>query len=945
MPRRKSKSQLPAILKFAAISAAIAIPLAAAAYFFVLYEPSLSDQEYFDNAQQLYQKGESRGAVIELKNALKTNPNNKQARFLLGKIYLGLEQGAAAEKELERSSGLKTDPGELKLLLARAKLLQGKPKEALNTLTDGVGGTGKLSYPENLLVAQAHFDMREWSNSADFYNLALTQRPASVEAVVGLARISYTKGDIAIAKTYLGKLKARADNNWQAWLLRGDIARGEKSLSEAKLAYQKAFELKANAIEPRLYHALIALSEENLDEAAQDAQILVRINSKHPAGHYIQGQIYFAQKELKKAQSSFEEAIRYIDYPLAFRQLGIVHYQLDSLVQAEEYLKKYIAIQPNDAEAEKVLSALYIKQNKLEEAKTTLKSVASKATLNEPLQRMMAGLEQATGKPENAARILNNLLGDNPESVETSLQLGQTLLRQGKPRRALDVLNKAAEKNPKSTQAKLHIVTAHIALKNYQAALEIANQIKQLEPDNPRFSSIDGIIYLASGDTKKAVEVFEQSQVKYPGNIVSAHQLALIAIRGRQYDEAKTHYNNILAKHQDHLLSLIQLGLIEYEQGQLQQGQKTLERAIKAHPDQPRPKLALAQAHMANNNPEKALNWLRQIADHARQSPQYLFALGHAYILNQKPAQATEALVKLNTIRPTGTSYWLEAKARFMQQDLAGSQKALLNAKKFAPDNTKLDDALFEVLVTKTELAIRQKHSVDAQQGLDEIKNHEDPLPYLVLRARFEDSKENFDTAANYYQQAIELKPTEKLMASLLRALQLSGRVDEGSERAKTWLQSHPDDKRVALILAGFQIATNQTDAAIQNYESQLSDQPGNPIILNNLAYLYIERDIEKAEGFAKRAYRIAPNIAAVVDTFGWITLIQGDHQKALNALSKAHSLDPNEPSIQYHLASAQAKNDNKIEAIELLRKLSDTDFDEKSDAEALLATLEWKPE
>ena len=941
----RKKSKWPARFKFLAIIAAIAAPIGGGAYFFVSYEPSLSDQEYFQNAQTHYQKGDNRVAVIELKNAIKTNPNFKQARFLLGKIYLELEQGAAAEKELDRSSGFKTDPRELNRLLTQAKLLQGKPREALDTLISGTNESTRFSYQEYLLLAQAHFELAEWASAVDANNALLNQRPDASEPMISLARIAFIKGDIAIAKTHLKKLKGAAEKYWKAMWLKGDIARTENKLVIAKQHYKKAYELKPNAIEPRLYHAMIALGEKEYDEVGADAEVLLSINPRHPAGHYVQGQLHFVNKKLKEAQLSFEEAVRYIDYPPALRQLGITHYQLGNLVQAEEYLNKYTTIVPRDLEAKKLLSAIYVKQNKLSEAKNTLAAVASKSSLNAPLQRMMAGLEQATGEPAKATEILNSLLEQEPDSLETQLQLGQTLLKQGKPKAALKVLINSAETNQASTKVKLLLITAHLQLKQFDAALVIADEVKVLEPNNPRFSSIDGVIHLTSGDKEKALAAFQHAQDQYPGDVTSGHQLGLDAIRNKQYTEAKGHYNRILAHNENHLQSQIQLGLIEYAQQNADHAQTILEQAIRTHPENPIPKLVLARAHLVNGAPQKALNWLHQIPESAKQSPDYLRTLGQAYLLNKQPAQAGDLFASLNQQQPSAQGHWLEAKARYLQKDLIGSREALLRAQKFAPDNPRIEAALFEILISEAEIAIRNKDYANAEAALAQLKVHKNPLPYQLLSAKLDASKGRYAQAIKYYEKALTLKSDAIILAPLLRIMHVSGQADQVVLRAQAWLKDHPDDNQIRLQMATSQLASADTDEAVKSYETLLAKSPDNAIALNNLAYLYVDRDLDKASEYAEKAYKIAPKVTAIIDTYGWVMLKQGQHQKALKLLSKAHSKMPEDPSIRYHLASAQAKNDKRLAAIKSLRAITDQEFSEKTDADALLASLEWKPE
>jgi tetratricopeptide (TPR) repeat protein len=58
---------------------------------------------YLREAQAYYDKGELSAAIIQLKNALLADPENGQARLLLGKSYLQQKDGLAAEKELSRA--------------------------------------------------------------------------------------------------------------------------------------------------------------------------------------------------------------------------------------------------------------------------------------------------------------------------------------------------------------------------------------------------------------------------------------------------------------------------------------------------------------------------------------------------------------------------------------------------------------------------------------------------------------------------------------------------------------------------------------------------------------------------------------------------------------------------------------------------------------------------
>ncbi len=63
-------------------------------------EQQLTEGEYLERAKQSLDGNEHQEAIIYLKNTLKINSNNTEARWLLGTLYVELGSWLAAEKEL-----------------------------------------------------------------------------------------------------------------------------------------------------------------------------------------------------------------------------------------------------------------------------------------------------------------------------------------------------------------------------------------------------------------------------------------------------------------------------------------------------------------------------------------------------------------------------------------------------------------------------------------------------------------------------------------------------------------------------------------------------------------------------------------------------------------------------------------------------------------------------
>ena len=70
-----------------------------------------SAEEFLAKAKTAQDKGDISTAVIELKNALQSNPDLGEARWRLGFLYIETGQGAAAQKELEAAARAGIDDG------------------------------------------------------------------------------------------------------------------------------------------------------------------------------------------------------------------------------------------------------------------------------------------------------------------------------------------------------------------------------------------------------------------------------------------------------------------------------------------------------------------------------------------------------------------------------------------------------------------------------------------------------------------------------------------------------------------------------------------------------------------------------------------------------------------------------------------------------------------
>jgi tetratricopeptide (TPR) repeat protein len=147
------------------------------------------------------------------------------------------------------------------------------------------------------------------------------------------------------------------------------------------------------------------------------------------------------------------------------------------------------------------------------------------------------------------------------------------------------------------------------------------------------------------------------------------------------------------------------------------------------------------------------------------------------------------------------------------------------------------------------------------------------------------------------------------------------GQLDQGLSQLQAWVDSN-DNVAVRHVLAGAYIGTGKYKEAIRESEKLLTADGDNPVLLNNLAWLYDQKNDERAVAIAEKALVKAPQSPEVMDTVGWILVRKGDPQRGLELLQRAHNASPKQGDIAYHLAYALHKTGNSDAAKRALQRI-----------------------
>jgi tetratricopeptide (TPR) repeat protein len=151
---------------------------------------------------------------------------------------------------------------------------------------------------------------------------------------------------------------------------------------------------------------------------------------------------------------------------------------------AETWLRKYLAANPQNAAAQLQLGNLQAAEGKTQEAIATLEPLYTAAP-DPKLARALAGLYLETKQYPAAADLLRPLIAQNPNDAQLHLDYGTALMHQLNYPEAQTVLLKAVQLDPNLLQAYSDLAYAAEQNKNYQLTIRALDARAKVQPETP----------------------------------------------------------------------------------------------------------------------------------------------------------------------------------------------------------------------------------------------------------------------------------------------------------------------------------------------------------------------------------------------------------------------------------------------------------------------------
>ncbi|CAG1005861.1 protein O-GlcNAc transferase [Methylophilaceae bacterium] len=893
-------------------------------------------QTLVSEARQHQQKGDNKAAIIQLKNAIQKDPDDFEVRYLLGTLYNETGDPLSAEKEIRKAISLGMSPVKASAALGKALLTQGQFQKVLDETNQPSGEKGDAEIL--ILRGNAYLALGKGHEAKESFELALKDKSDFPDALIGLARYALSENDVDGATRFVEQAVGKNPTSTDAWLFKADLLRAQGKTELALAAYDQVLKLKTDNVAAHIAKANLEIGMEKFDAAKADIEAARKAAPKSLIVFYTQALLDFRQGNNAAALEALQQVLRAApEHMPSVLLAGSVQYALGSTEQAEQHLKKYLEKNPENLYARKLLAAALLKNGQAQHA---LDALAPALKDNQQDAQLLALAGQASMQAKNFAQATAYFEKASvlaPQAAQLHTALGMSKLGQGEDANAVAELEKATSLDAKLPQAGILLVMTHLKNKEYDKAFAAVQALEKERPDNPLVQNLKGGVYLGKKDIPGARASFQKALALQPSYFPAAANLAQLDVQEKKPDVAKKRFEDILATDKKNIQAMTALASLALSQGQNKEATTWLERASSENPDAPQPAIMLAAHYLRLGEKQKSLTLARKLQVTNPSNPDVLDLVAQAQLANDDKAGALESYSKLALLMPkSALVQYRIASIHMAMQDQPAASDALNKALALQPDylDAQLAQATLEVRKGNHEQALAIARQIQKQRD-------KSPVGY-TLEGDVLLAQKKPVLAVKAYEQAFTINKSGPLMVMLHASLRQAGKNKEADSRLAQWLKEHPADASTRMYLAGIYLAEKQNKAAIEQYQTILKQAPKYVPALNNLAWLYQQEKDPRALEFAEKAYQLAADSPATLDTLGWILIEQGNTTRGLPLLQKATSLAPQAADIRYHLVLGLVKTGDKANARKELEQLLATGkaFSKIDEARALLKQL-----
>jgi len=860
-----------------------------------------SKEQNLHDGLQFSQAGNYRGAIVFFKKALEKDPNYFTARFHLADAYLQVGKYEQSEKEFAKVAHQSPDYPQLSIKLAELYLRTSRVDRAISEINSYI-----VKNPEDGaaydVLGRAYAIKKDYSTAKKSLHKAIQFDAKNPIPKLHLAQLLMQLEESAPARQLLEDILAGDEKNLAAYYLLAGLERSLGNSDRALALYQELTTHYPDAVKAIYLTGILLLDKGAVSEVEKTVADLIARFPKQPEGTRLKGLLSYFQKDYAAAEVDLLSSLKLGQDLTAFYFLGLSYYKLNKLELALNQFQKAVDVKPTFIQARVMVGMTLLKQKRFDDSINEIHKVLKMDEGNGLAHNVLGSAYLAKGMYDEAMKEFDRAIEINPALVDAHLKKGLFSMSKGDSEKAEEELEKALDVAPEIMNTRLLLSSFYIRQQNYSAAVSTMQAGLTGKPSDALLYNYMAAALFAQKKPEAALAALNKAKDIKPDYFTPYYNIAAFYSSKAEYDKAIAEYQAVLKIDPKNLKALLTAAALYELKGD---EKAALEYFIKAsQTEDPRGFLALSQYYLRAKKYDEAPKTLDAALLLYPDNPAILEMKARLLIKKGSPTEAAPVLKNLEKSKP-GRGIPLLVKAYLENGE---TEKAVALAKDIISKNSQVSYGyllLSDIYLNKKDYAAAEK---TLQTGLQ--KSHQKDL---VLKMRL----------GNVYEK----------MGKNARAVKIYEEMEK----------QYPQNSQAAFARASLSDRAGNKREALKLYQEILEKDGNNAPSLNNLAYLYAENysNPKKALELAMKAYRKTPNSPEIMDTLGYVLLLNDKPDQAFKLLKKASAMLPNNPTVNYHMALAYKANNKPDQALALLKEaLKKGVFPEQEAAQKLAMEL-----
>ena len=750
---------------------------------------------------------------------------------------------------------------------------------------------------EHLRRGEAFLQEKKYQEATIEFRNAIQIDDTLAAAHYGLARAFEGLQRFPEAIEALNRTIVLDPNNLDARVKLGNYYLMSKQVADADRLAREVLDRDPNHIEGRILMAAVFLAQEpdHPEKALAELNRAIGLNPNRIESVIALARFYVSTKDVAKAEETYKRALALNDASsLAHTDYGKFLAQSNRLDEAEAQFRRAVEVTPDDYDARFVLASFYFVNKRIDKAEEAYKGLAELDKNRPDGQAMLADFYSSIDRSDDAINIYQQIISRWPAYTRARYRLGEIMIQRGDIQGASAQVDEVLRHNQRDMQALL--LRARVRLQRDQGgeAIKDLEEVLKQEPHSRAGLYFMAEANLQMGQIERARVFAADLERFYPDNLPAKLMQVRINLAAGDAKAALRLSNEMMdrlaratpdSETSPQLLAEIRLktltarGTAETQLGDTKAARADLEAARQIAPNAASSYINLAAVALRENKPEEAIELYDRAL--AIDSTNYDAINGqiNVYAAQKRLDQAHARVDKALSVQPNSAPlHYLKAHVYGYERNAQGAEAELRKALELDPNYLAAYSDLGALFANanQKELAIAEYRKIIERRPDNATAN----ASAYTLIGMLEDSRQNYDAAAENYRKALEIDPNATIAANNLAWIYAAygkGNLDDALRLAQGIVQRYPE-----------------------------------------------------TPGFA--------------DTLGWVYYKKGLHQAAIEQLQKAVARSGNSAAYRFHLGMALAGKGDKVSARreleQALRLGEKSPFAEMEEARRNLAAL-----